>query len=57
MILELTSAPNTTLSVAASPSVNVPPLSVDNPSTVRLPVTVALPDTVRLSLIVVSDVP
>ena len=37
IILELTSAPNTTLSVSASPKVNVPPLRVDNPSTVRVP--------------------
>ena len=63
MILELTSAPKTTLSVSASPRVSVPPLRVESPSTVRLPVTVAfpvtskLPATFKLSLTVVSDVP
>ena len=43
MMFELTSAPNTTLSSAASPSVSVPPLKVVVPVTVRLPPTSTLP--------------
>ena len=42
-MFELTSAPNTTLSSAASPSVSVPPLNVVVPVTVRLPPTDTLP--------------
>ena len=38
-MLESTSAPNTTLSEAESPKVNVPPLNVLVPVTVRLPPT------------------
>ena len=45
IILESTSAPNTTLSAAASPRVIVPPLKVVVPVTVRLPPTPKLPDT------------
>ena len=43
MMFELTSAPNTTLSSAASPRVSVPPLKVVVPVTVRLPPTSTLP--------------
>ena len=50
-IIELfTSAPNTTLSEAESPSVNVPPLNVVVPVTVRLPPTATLPVVVILSI-------
>jgi hypothetical protein len=41
----LTSAPKTTLSVAASPNVSVPPFNVVVPVTVKLPPTSKLPDT------------
>ena len=44
MMLESTSAPNTTLSLALSPSVSVPPLNVVVPVTTRLPPTAKLPD-------------
>ena len=43
IMLEFTSAPNTTLSAAESPSVRVPPLKVVVPVTVRLPPTSKLP--------------
>ena len=43
IIFELTSAPKTTLSSAASPRVNVPPLNVVVPVTVKLPPTSTLP--------------
>jgi hypothetical protein len=43
MMFELTSAPKTTLSSAASPRVSVPPLKVVVPVTVRLPPTSTLP--------------
>ena len=43
--LLFTSAPKTTLSVAASPRVNVPPFKVVVPVTVRFPPTPKLPDT------------
>ena len=39
IMFELTSAPNTTLSSAASPRVSVPPLKVVVPVTVKLPPT------------------
>ena len=42
MMFELTSAPNTTLSSAASPRVSVPPLKVVVPVTVKLPPTSTL---------------
>ena len=42
-MFELTSAPKTTLSSAASPNVNVPPLKVVVPVTVKLPPTLTLP--------------
>ena len=42
-MFELTSAPKTTLSSAASPKVSVPPLKVVVPVTVRLPPTLTLP--------------
>ena len=47
-MLEFTSAPNTTLSLAASPKVRVPPLKVVVPVTVALPATVRLPPTPKL---------
>ena len=47
IILESISAPNTTLSVAASPIVIVPPLKVVVPVTVALPATVRLPPTAK----------
>ena len=54
IIFELTSAPKTTLSSAASPNVNVPPLNVVVPVTVRLPPTSTLPvvviESVKVSL-------
>ncbi len=43
IMFELTSAPNTTLSSAASPRVSVPPLKVVVPVTVKLPPTSTLP--------------
>ena len=43
IMFELTSAPKTTLSSAASPNVSVPPLKVVVPVTVRLPPTETLP--------------
>ena len=42
-MFELTSAPKTTLSSAASPRVSVPPLNVVVPVTVKLPPTETLP--------------
>ena len=54
IILESTSAPKTTLSVAASPIVIVPPLKVVVPVTVKLPPTSTLPvvviESVKVSL-------
>ena len=44
IILEFTSAPNTTLSEAASPKVSVPPLNVVVPVTTKLPPTSKLPE-------------
>ena len=56
IILEFTSAPNTTLSEAASPKVSVPPLNVVVPVTVRLPSTSTLPANVALAPLAVSIV-
>ena len=50
-MLEFTSAPNTTLSVAASPIVIVPPLKVVVPVTVRLPPIPKLPEISALPFI------
>jgi len=44
------SAPNTTLSEAESPSVNVPPLNAVVPVTVKLPPTATLPVVVIASM-------
>ena len=52
IILLLTSAPNTTLSPAASPKVSVPPLNVVAPVTTRVPPTVVLPVTSSVPAIV-----
>ena len=60
-MFELTSAPNTTLSSAASPRVSVPPLKVVVPVTVRLPPTATLPvvviESIYASLKYSEDVP
>ena len=49
-MLLFTSAPKTTLSLAASPRVKVPPLNVVVPVTVRLPPTSTLPVVVIASM-------
>ena len=51
-IFEFTSAPNTTLSVSASPIVIVPPLNVVVPVTVKLPPTDTSPPIVALPVVV-----
>ena len=50
IMFELTSAPKTTLSSAASPNVNVPPLNVVVPVTVKFPPTLTLPVVVIASM-------
>ena len=54
-IFEFTSAPNTTLSVSASPIVIVPPLNVVVPVTVKLPPTDTSPDVFKEVIVGVAE--